>query len=130
MIPVQNQLLNSDELYTFLQDVAKESHLNIRAVSTGFSDGIDLGSNDFITLKLPKIGIITGSGITSYDAGETWHLLDTRYNIPISKLDLSNFNRMNLDKYTTIILHNSFGGALDEIWPNVNYKRGSKSVVP
>lgn len=114
MIPVQNQLLNSDELYTFLQDVAKESHLNIRAVSTGFSDGIDLGSNDFITLKLPKIGIITGSGITSYDAGETWHLLDTRYNIPISKLDLSNFNRMNLDKYTTIILHNSFGGALDE----------------
>ena len=114
MIPVQNQLLNSDELYTFLQDVAKESHLNIRAVSTGFSDGIDLGSNDFITLKLPKIGIITGSGITSYDAGETWHLLAIRYNMPISKLDLSNFNRLNLDKDTTIILHNSFGGALDE----------------
>lgn len=86
MIPVQNQLLNSDELYTFLQDVAKESHLNIRAVSTGFSDGIDLGSNDFITLKLPKIGIITGSGITSYDAGETWHLLDTRYNIQLVNL--------------------------------------------
>ncbi len=109
LIPVQNQNLSSNELYSFLQKIALENHIDIRNVSTGLTKGIDLGSNQFRALSLPKIGLFTGNGITSYDAGEIWHLMDQRYDIPITKLNTDNFDRFDFSKYTHIILPNSWG---------------------
>ncbi|SFT06489.1 Zinc carboxypeptidase [Zhouia amylolytica] len=113
MIPVQNQKLNKSELYEFLQKVAKEAHIEITSVATGLTKGIDLGSNDFEALKKQKVALIVGNGITSYDAGEIWHLFDQRYNMQITKLDTDNLGRTSLDKYTTIILPNIWGSALN-----------------
>lgn len=113
MIPVQNQKLNKSELYEFLQKVAKEAHIEITSVATGLTKGIDLGSNDFEALKKQKVALIVGNGITSYDAGEIWHLFDQRYNMQITKLDTDNLGRTSLDKYTTIILPNMWGSALN-----------------
>ncbi|WP_461533884.1 M14 family zinc carboxypeptidase [Sinomicrobium sp.] len=110
MIPVQNQIINSDELYSFLTRVAEESHIEIQGVSTGHAIGTDLGSSQFRTLNTPKIAMLTGIGITPYDAGEVWHLLDQRYNIPVTKIDESYFNRVNLDKYNTFIITNTRSG--------------------
>ncbi|TLP80417.1 M14 family zinc carboxypeptidase [Maribacter sp. ACAM166] len=114
MVPVQNQDLNASELFTFLQNVATESMLNITAVGTGLTKGIDLGSNDFDPIKKQKVAIIVGEGVRSYDAGEIWHQFDTRYNMPLTKLDLSYLNRVNLDKYTDIILPSFNGSAIDK----------------
>ena len=55
LIPVQNQKLNSSELHTYLTNLANESHVNINAVGTGLTQGIDLGSNQFRALETPKI---------------------------------------------------------------------------
>lgn len=113
MIPAKNQKLSSSAIYNFLNKTAQESHITIDAVSTGLNDGIDLGSNNFRPLNQPKIALLVGEGITSYDAGEIWHLLDTRYNIVATKLDTKRFSRTNLSRYNTIILPNAFG-ALDK----------------
>lgn len=109
MIPVQNQKLSASELHLFLQEVAQESQLNITAVGTGLTKGIDLGSNDFDPVAKQKIAILVGEGIRSYDAGEIWHLFDTRYNIQLTKIDASYFGRVDLSKYTDIIVPSSFG---------------------
>ena len=69
-IPVQNQSLNSGELYAFLNKVAKESYLDIFGTSTGLNDGVDLGSNNFSDISKKKIAVLVGSGISSSDAGE------------------------------------------------------------
>jgi hypothetical protein len=113
MIPVQNQELDASALYSFLNTIAKKSHITIDAVSTGLNDGIDLGSRNFRALELPKIALLVGDGVTSYDAGEIWHLLDTRYDIVPTKLDTKNFSRADLSRYNTIIMVNS-NSALDE----------------
>ncbi len=113
MIPAKNQNLSADEIYTFLNNQAKEAHIKVDAVSTGLNDGIDLGSNNFRALQLPKIALLVGDGMTSYDAGEIWHLLDTRYDIPVTKLDTRNFGRTNLDRYNVVIMVNSFSGLND-----------------
>ncbi len=109
MVPVQNQDLNASELHSFLQKVAQGSHINITAVGTGLTKGIDLGSNDFDPIKKQRIAILVGDGIRSYDAGEIWHLFDTRYNIQLTKLDASYFGRVDLSKYTDIIVPSSYG---------------------
>ena len=104
LIPVQNQDLNADELYTFLKGVAQESRLQINSVSTGLTKGIDLGSNDFDPIKKQKVAILVGKGIRSYDAGEIWHLFDTRFNMQLTKLDIAYLSSVDLSKYTDLII--------------------------
>lgn len=106
LIPVQNQKLLADALYNFLKKAAKESHVPIISVNTGLTQGIDLGSRNFKTLEKPEIALVVGSGISSYDAGEIWHLLDTRYDITVTKLDTKSVRRADLDRYNTIIVPN------------------------
>ncbi len=115
MVPVQNQKLNSKELYAFLTKVAKESKINIDGVGTGHTVGIDLGSNDFDPIKKQKVALLVGKGVRSYDAGEIWHLFDQRYDMKITKLDVDYFNRVDLSIYTDIIIPSSWGsGALNK----------------
>ncbi|PKV49991.1 zinc carboxypeptidase [Aquimarina sp. MAR_2010_214] len=114
LIPVQNQKLNKEELHKLLQKIATENHIDITSVSTGLTKGIDLGSNQFRTLALPRIGLFTGGEITPYDAGEIWHLMDQRYDIPITKLETGNFDRLTLSKYTHIVLPNSRRQSFDK----------------
>ena len=106
-IPVQNQKLNSQELYNFLSEVAEESHLKIDGVTTGLNDGIDLGSNNFKNINLPKVAMLVGSGVNVSDPGEIWHLFDQRYDMHVTKLDLIYFNRIDISKYNVLIAPNS-----------------------
>ena len=122
MIPVQSQKLNSDEIYELLNKVSKEYNVNFESHLTGITDGIDFGSNNFIIVKQPRIGLIVGDGVRSYDAGEIWHLLDVRYDIPISKLDIGNLGYIDLNKYSHIILPDYNGSRInsDKIKEYVN----------
>jgi hypothetical protein len=104
LIPVQNQRFNEHDLFNFLQKIASESHLEIIGVETGLTNGIDLGSNQFRTIENQKVAMIVGEGISSYDAGEIWHLFDQRYQMNITKLDVSYIDRIDFSKYTTIII--------------------------
>lgn len=106
-IPVQNQLLKSNELFNFLDRVANKSHVQINGVATGLNDGIDLGSNNFRNVKLPKVAMLVGNGIYGNDAGEVWHLLDQRYDMHVTRLDMSYFNRVDISKYTALVVPNS-----------------------
>ena len=121
MIPVQNQNLNAKELHNFLSLLAKENQLKITAVATGLTKGIDLGSNDFDPVRKQKVAILVGDGVRSYDAGEIWHLFDTRYNMKITKIDTKYFNSVDLDKYTDLILPSGWGS-------NILDKKGADKV--
>jgi hypothetical protein len=112
LIPVQNQNLNADEMHKFLQQVSQESNVQIDAINTGLTSGINLGSNQFRALKPAKVALIVGEGITPYDAGQVWHLFDQRYDMKITKLDTRRFSRADLSRYTDIILPNSRSSAL------------------
>jgi hypothetical protein len=106
-IPVQNQKMDADKMYQFLSTVALESHLEITGVSTGLNDGIDLGSNNFRNITKPKVAMVVGDGVTGNDSGEIWHLLDQRFDMAISRLDTRDFRRMDISKYTHIVIPSS-----------------------
>ncbi|HSM63034.1 MAG TPA: M14 family zinc carboxypeptidase, partial [Gillisia sp.] len=114
LIPVQNQKMNSTDIFNFLTEVSENSNVSIGGVTTGLTKGINLGSNYFRPLEQQKVAIIVGNGITPYDAGEIWHLFDQRYDMHITKLDTRNFSRTDLSKYTDVILPNSWGTALEK----------------
>ena len=105
LIPVQNN--DHLDLNELLNDISSNCNIEINAVKTGYAEGPDLGSNNFIRLHKKNIAMLVGDGITAYDAGEIWHLLDTRFELSLTKLDIRNFNRIDLSKYTTLIVPNS-----------------------
>ena len=119
MIPVNNQNTSSNEIYSILNNIAKTSGVSIEAANTGLTKGIDLGSSNFRTIKKPNIAIIIGEGISPYDAGEIWHLLDTRYHIPITKLDTKDISQTDLNKYSAIIMPNTNGQTLSNSIQNL-----------
>ncbi len=114
MIPVQNQKLQGAELAKFLAKVSRETKVPMRGVQTGLTVGIDLGSSQFRAVELPKVAMLVGEGMSSYDAGEIWHLFDTRYDMLITKLDVSNLGRADISRYTNIIIPSGWGNALDK----------------
>ena len=106
-IPVQNQELNTEEIHQFLEKTAIESHVKINGVTTGLNEGIDLGSRSFSAIKKPKVAMLVGNGITGNDSGEIWHLFDQRFDMHLTRLDMSYFARIDLSKYTHIIIPSS-----------------------
>ena len=105
MIPVAPQSLSEKELHTTLSGLQKKYSIQVHSVSSGFSSqGVDLGSRAIRPLDKPKALMIIGKGIRSYEAGEVWHLLDTRVGMPITKVRQNYFDRIKLEDYTTLVM--------------------------
>ncbi|WP_425236396.1 M14 family zinc carboxypeptidase [Ulvibacterium sp.] len=105
VIPVSLQKKSVDEVYRIVQKAQQKFQVPVYGVPTGYNiKGIDLGSRNVKTLKTPKAAMLIGQGVRSYEAGEVWHLLDTRVGMPITKVPMRNFNRINLDKYNLLVM--------------------------
>ncbi len=105
LIPVAGQPVSAERLHQLLQSTATENGLEITALPTGLTTtGIKLGSPMMENLRKPSIALLTGDGVNSNDAGETWHLLDNRFNIKTTLLTIDRFNRADLDRYNVLIM--------------------------
>ena len=105
MIPVTLQKDNSETVANKLSAIAEKYRVKIYSLHTGnVSTGSDLGSSRFVSVTRPSVAMIVGPGVNATDAGEIWHLLDQRMNIPAAHLESSVFNRVELNKYNTLIM--------------------------
>ena len=107
VIPIQNQKLNMGEIESKLAAISEMYKVDFYAVSTGQADNnMTLGNPEVDILEMPKVAMIVGEGVTSYDAGEVWHHIDQRYNIPLTMLDKRQLYRAKMDRYNTLIMVN------------------------
>lgn len=93
-----------EDVMTLLKDAAESGAPIYPAASSYTRTGIDLGSRSWEVLKLPKVAMVTGPGISPYDSGEIWHLLDRRVKMPITMIDTDRLSRVELGEYTHLIL--------------------------
>ena len=105
MIPVSIQSVSSAELFSMMQEYSARDGVTVYGVNTGLVEtGIDLGSPSFSVVTNPNTLMLVGSGVNSGSAGEIWHLLDQRFNMPLALVETSSFGRVDLNKYTVIVL--------------------------
>ncbi len=105
VVPVSLQKKDENTVYSLLKEAQDRFKVPMYAVNSGYSlKGIDLGSRYVEPLTKPKAAMLIGNGVRSYEAGEVWHLLDTRVHMPITKIPMRNFGRANLDKYNTLVM--------------------------
>ncbi len=104
-VPVQRQMISADSLFQLVGKVSKSSSVTIHPVFTSYSsEGIDLGSSLIQTVAPVKAAMLIGTGVAASEAGEIWHLLDERLQMPITKIDLLTLGRTKLDRYNTLIM--------------------------
>jgi len=116
LIPISLQKKSPSEVYDIIKAAQDKFLVPIYGTNSGFSSkGIDLGSRNFQALKKTKAALLIGDGISSYEAGEVWHLLDTRMHMPITKLQINRFRNLKLDKYNTLVMVSGAYRQLDSV---------------
>jgi hypothetical protein len=105
IVPLGVQPERREQIVELLGQAAREDAVVVTGVSSGWSrNGTDLGSDSIHFLELPRILLVIGDGVSPYEAGEIWHLLDHRFEIPVTLVDADRFPRVDLTEYTHVVL--------------------------
>jgi len=105
IIPLGNQNIAIDQIHDLVQTIVQEDAIDVYAMATGRSAaGPDLGSPSFSVLEKPEILILAEGGMSGYEVGQAWHLLDTRFAMTPTLVSVDRFNRISIDDYNTIVL--------------------------
>ena len=106
VIPVSIQdKLPAPALQRLLTHLARENHLPITAVTTGYRGSVpDLGSPTFQPLSEVKPLLLVGSGVGSTSAGEVWHQFDQVWHHPLTQVEALQLTATVLRDHTHLIL--------------------------
>ncbi|MCB0687083.1 MAG: hypothetical protein KDC53_11175, partial [Saprospiraceae bacterium] len=105
IIPVQKQKVDVGVLHKLVNEALDSFKVQGFQVNTGYHiKGVDLGSSSMRPIEKPKPLLLIGGGVSSYEAGEVWHVADTKLNMPITKVDVNQFKRIDLEDYNSLIL--------------------------
>ncbi|MCB0706749.1 MAG: zinc carboxypeptidase [Saprospiraceae bacterium] len=114
MIQVANQGMDPEVLYAYIQQISRENNIRFYDADTGLTPvGIDFGSNQFETLRLPSVLLIGGSSSSAYEVGELWYLLEERFGIPASIVEADRIHRIDLDRYNVILMADGSYSAIE-----------------
>jgi len=95
----------SENLNLKLVELSHKFNVQLKTIKSGFSDAIpDLGSSDIQLIHTPKVAVFTGENVSSLSYGEVWHYFEQQLEYPLTSLNLSSFNALDLDRYDVIIM--------------------------
>lgn len=104
-IVVASGVQKQSDIVAIMQRAQTEYGLQIHAIQSGLtSEGVDLGSRQLSPIKAPKVLLVGGSGSSQYEVGEVWYHLDTQLGIAPTIIEQDRLHRVDLSKYTHIIL--------------------------
>jgi len=104
-VPVVVQTLDADALHAAVVEVSQEVGIPISAAASAYSvAGQDLGSRGFLPVHAPRVLMPVGEGLSGYEAGQIWHLLDQRVGMPVTKVDVSDVGRIDWSRYDVLVL--------------------------
>jgi hypothetical protein len=108
VIPCSVQPFETEQLHDLMKKTSIECGISIYGVQTGLTEAeFDLGSNTIQVLVKPSVAMVVGDGISSSISGEIWHLLDSRFGIPVTLIPVSRFGASDLNRYNSIVIAGS-----------------------
>jgi len=120
LVPVGVQENKRALIESTIDQILNEDAVDVFALNTGLAkSGIDLGSRSNSTITEPKVAVLVEGGITSYEAGEVWHLFDQRLEKKITLLPVDRLSS-NLSRYNRIVIPNMRGSLRDSQKDNLN----------
>jgi hypothetical protein len=104
-VPVSIQELDADAVHAAVEAASREADVPVHSAVTGnVTEGSDLGSRNFFPVRAPRVLLLMGEGMSGYEVGQMWHLLDQRIGMPITKLDVNEVGRVDWADYDVLVL--------------------------
>ncbi|WP_221031303.1 DUF4350 domain-containing protein [Actomonas aquatica] len=105
LVPVTRQASKAAEIEAVIDSILAEDAVTVVALASGHTpDGPDLGSPSLVTATAGRVAVLTGDGLSPYDAGAVWHTLDTRYGLPVLLLELDDVASADLSRLDAIVM--------------------------
>ena len=105
VVPLGIQSLPAVAWPGILRTLTTKDGVDVYATDHGLTpQGLDLGSPSLRPLKSVRPALLVGPGVSAYEAGEIWHLLDHRFGIGLSLLRRENLGNLDLDRYTHLVM--------------------------
>lgn len=104
MVRANNQCIDEDKIFALMSSLAKSTAVDVYSVKTGASESIALGSSSFSIIPMPKVAVLIGSGASSLNVGEVWHLFDQRFQMPLTLLDNNSVSASALAPYNRLVV--------------------------
>lgn len=103
------------EVQEQLLEIATRNGIALHSISSGLTpQGMDLGSRNLSPVEPVGVMMLVGDGANMYENGEAWYYLDRHVSIPVSMIDTDRFNRVDLERYTHILLVDGSYRTLDD----------------
>ena len=108
IVPVADQSLDTDALYELICEEAARSAVDFTALQADPKKGFDLNAVKRFAVRQPSTAIITGNN-AYYQQGTIWSLLDERYAMNHSLVEMSSLRDSicDLTRYNAIIFSGS-----------------------
>jgi hypothetical protein len=74
-------------------------------ISSGLSEGgIDLGSENVANIKLPRVAVVSGEGVSPTSFGAHWFFLDQQLGVPFDAVQAADLASADLSDYQVIVI--------------------------
>ena len=114
IVPVEGQIFGSQELFAFVDELAKKCAVDVIGLQTEKRKGFTLDEVNRVPVRNTRTAIITDTGASSQQ-GSIWYLLDYRYAMNHSLVNFKSLNGKEFDfgKYDAIIFSGNISGQLE-----------------
>lgn len=94
-----------ERLFDTIREWALQDQVNLVSLKTGLVDkGADFGSDKVVSIRTPRVALLTGEGSSSLSVGEIWNFFDRQLSYPITLLNNSSFSTADLASFDVLIL--------------------------
>ncbi len=108
LVPFDRQTVARETIHGIMESIAADDGVTVESLTSGRSAigtaGIDLGGPSVRPLKKPEILLVMGKDTSLYDAGEIWHLLDYRMDIPVTIRPREDLGGIKWSRYSHIVM--------------------------
>ncbi len=115
VVQLATQEVQRSLIIELLQQAATADALEVHSLSSGWTpQGVDLGSPSLQPLRRPRPALLVGRGVSDYEAGQAWHLLDQRFGIELPLIDTARLPQVDLQRFSHLILVDGGYSTVDE----------------
>ena len=101
---------------SFIQSEATRLKMPLTTLAGGgVTEGSDLGSNSMRIVKAPRVGIVSGSGISPTGFGDVWHYFEEQIGYPATVIDGNYLRNVDFSDFDVLVLPSgNYGNLLPE----------------
>ena len=107
IVPFDRQEKDWADIQQVMSTIAAEDGVTVHALTSGRSAtgtaGVNVGGPSSVPLTEPKALLVVGRDVSTYDAGEIWHLLDYRMQVPVTLRERDRLGDIDWSRYTHIV---------------------------